>query len=127
MDFPHRCTIERDQAAERDRHRARIADWQPRDEGVPCRLVSKQQRVVDLATGAGTIVTTYLLLLSARDDVTPVLDRVVRVTQRGGDVIEAGPFGIINRLARTGGAGGVAHISGGLELQGGNHATTQRH
>jgi hypothetical protein len=127
VDYPHRCTIQRDingrdGPPERDGHRARVADWQPQHVDVPCRLVSKQQRVVDLATGAGTIVTTYLLLLPARYQLRPTLERVVNVTTRTGERVEPGPFSVISSLARTGAAGSRAHASVGLELQGGRHA-----
>jgi hypothetical protein len=127
VDYPHRCTIERDingrdGTPERDGHRARVPAWEALATGVPCRLSAKTQRVVDLATGQGAIVTTYLLLVPPRVEARPTIHRVTNVTTRTGERLEPGPFTIVSRLARTGAAGGVGHISLGLELQGGRHA-----
>lgn len=127
MDYPHRCTLERDVNGregppERDGHQARRPDWQTAVEGVPCRFVTRTQRVVDLATGAGTVITTYVLLLPARFEARPTIHRVRQVTTRTGDLIEPGPFSITSLARRTGAAGGRSHTSVNLELQGGRHA-----
>jgi hypothetical protein len=127
MDFPHRCTLERDVNGrdgppERDGHQARRPDWRTAEEGVPCRFVTRTQRTVDLATGTGTVVTTYLLLLPARIELRPTIYRVRQITTRTGGLIEPGPCTITTLARRTGAAGGRSHISVSLELQGGRHA-----
>lgn len=127
MDYPHRCRLERDVNGRdglpaRDGYQQRTPAWQLLADDVPCRFVTKQQRVVDLATGAGTVITTYLLLLPARYDVRPTIHRVTQVTTRTGTLIEPGPCTIESLARRTGAAGGRSHTSLNLELQGGRHA-----
>ncbi len=123
--LPHRCTIERDRARETslDDHRGHVPDWQPVAEGVPCRLVTRTQRVPDGVLAESPTITTYTLLLSARQDIRPGrVDRIVDVTDRAGNVIEPGPFSVEQLVRRTGGAGARSHISAALERQGGRHA-----
>lgn len=123
--LPHRCTIERDRARETsvDPHRQHRPDWATLAESVPCRLVTRTQRVPDGVLAESPVITTYTLLLSARQDIRPGrVDRIVSVTDRAGNVLEPGPFTVESVIRRTGGSGARSHISVSLERQGGRHA-----
>jgi hypothetical protein len=118
--MPHRCTIERDRAPYApDAQRNHVRDYQPVATGVPCRLVTKTQRVPDGVLAESPVITTYTLLLSARQDILAgKVDRIVNVTDHAGNVIEAGPFTVESLIRRTGGTA-RSHISVALERQGG--------
>jgi len=106
----------------RDGYRLRTPDWRVRAEDVRCRLVSRSQRVPDGVLAEAPVVTTYTLLIDGDADLTPTRDRVARITDRTGRLIEPGPFFIGGRLVRTGAAGSRSHTSYQLELRGGRHA-----
>lgn len=123
--LPHRCTIERDAAGYApDAHRRHTPAYEAVAEAVPCRLVVDTQRVPDGVLAESPTITTYTLLLSARQDIRPgKVDRIVNVTDRAGNTIEAGPFTVEAVYRRTGGTGARSHIAAALELQGGSHAS----
>lgn len=116
-----RCTIERDRALEAsvDEHRQHRADYRPLATGVPCRLVVKTQRVPDGVLAEAPVITTYVLLLSPRQDIRGgKVDRITQVTDHRGNLIDAGPF-TVEQVLRRGGGVGASHISVSLERQGG--------
>lgn len=123
--MPHVCTIERDRALETSvtAHRAHRPDWQTLTTGVPCRLVTRTQRMPDGVLAEAPVLTIYTLLLAPGVDIRPGGgDRVVNVTERTGAVLEPGPLTVESVARRTGGTGARSHISVALELQGGRHA-----
>jgi hypothetical protein len=120
----HRCTIERDRARESSitEHRTHRPDWRVIATDVPCRLVTRTQRVPDGVLAEAPTITTYTLLLSPRADIRPGgIDRIVAVATRAGELLEAGPFTIDSVVRRSAGPA-RHHISLGLTLQGGRHA-----
>lgn len=121
----HRCIVERDASSSasphRDPYRQRSPVWEVAATDVPCRLVTKQQRVVDTVTAEAAVVTVYLLLTLPDAPIVPTRSRVRAVTDRAGRPIAPGPFSVESRLVRTGHAGARAHTSYQLELQGGAH------
>lgn len=116
----HRCIIERDRAPYApDAQRNHVADYQAIASDVPCRLVAKTQRVPDGVLAESPVITTYVLLLSARQDIHGgKVDRITHVTDHGGNLVDAGPFTVEQVLRRSGGVG-ASHISISLERQGG--------
>lgn len=118
--MPHRCTIERDRATYApDAQRNHVPDYRPLAEGVHCRLVVKTQRVPDGVLAESPIVTTYVLLVPARQDILPGrVDRITQVTDHRGELVDAGPF-LVESVTRRVGGTGRSHISAALERQGG--------
>lgn len=78
----HRCDVKRATAPNADAYKAnrRVFATVATDEA--CRLVEKQQRVVDVATGERAVVTTYTMLfgpnvdVKAGDQITNIVDEL---------------------------------------------------
>jgi hypothetical protein len=106
----HSCTIQRQTAAPDDPYHQSAPVYGAHLEGVPCRLVTKAQRVVSDDRTQFVVVTVHKLLVPAGTDVTED-DRVVSVTLEDG--VQKGPFGIGALLPRR--ARALHHVT--LELE----------
>jgi len=106
----HSCTIQRKTSAPEDPYHQATPVYGAHLEGVPCRLVTKAQRVISDDRTQMVVVTTHKLLVEAGTDVT-VDDQVVSVTLEDG--AQVGPFGIGALLPRR--ARALHHVT--LELE----------
>ncbi|MCC6192264.1 MAG: hypothetical protein IT318_24800 [Anaerolineales bacterium] len=108
----HRCTIQRLRNPVPDGYQADQVQWADWLTDVPCRLVTKAQRVASDDRTQLAVLTSSKLLLPAGTDVAAEDCQVVNIVIEGGQVL-AGPFGIaavLPRRART-----VHHVTVELE------------
>lgn len=83
--FIHTCTIQR--ATETlDAYQNKRETWATVASNVPCRLVEKQQRLVNSERVESTVVTTHLLLIGSGANVLE-RDRVSQVRLEDGTVV----------------------------------------
>lgn len=107
----HACTVQRSTSAS-DAYRNARRTWTDHLKGVPCRLVSKAQRVISRdQTAQLVVVTTYTLLLPRDTDIIP--DDRVTMTDTGDDFADVGPFRVAAVLPRRSMA--LHHVSVALE------------
>jgi len=106
----HKCAIQRKTAAPDDPYHQATPVYGAHLDDVPCRLVTKAQRVMSNERAQMVVVTTHKLLVPADTDVT-VDDQVVSVTLEDG--AQVGPFGIGALLPRR--ARALHHVT--LELE----------
>ncbi len=110
----HRCTIQRNQADEKDAYNNTAESWAEIASGVHCRLVEDRERVVQSETAQLLATSTYTLLVRAGVDLADG-DRITAVTYEDGTT-DARTFkvtGVVKRRARV-----ARHQSATLEVIG---------
>lgn len=92
----HTCTIARAAQTTTDPYGNSVSQWADRHTDVPCRLIDREERILNDERTDSTVVTHYLLLVGAEVDIQEQ-DRV-KVIVNGGERT----FMVLNVLARNG-------------------------